>query len=344
LSDASQQDRESYGTDFSEVRHEPPASSLRLRIYVAVLVLFPFALILVVLWWMSSATYIRHAQYAYFMGTGYGSKLRHADCDVVVDGDSSALVGVMPKVIEQRTGLKTCNIAEVAGVKLINGMMVLDDYLKHNKRPRFLMFVYAPEDLTPPSEWTSVAPFEGVYYRLQFHPDFGLLKIAAEQPNMMLMVTELGLRTGFHWALEKPMPAEAADERERSGGRVLIPGGPLTRCSDGAIARPPDAAWLAHLRKEYGVDGTQVLIDAMPEPPCDPTLEFYQERLGKPEIDNTMKTMPTEYFTQSGRLHTSDEGAKVLSERLGDQIAALIDEKGEPGSRAGQPAATRGEP
>ncbi len=122
-------------------------AQLRLRLYVAVLVLFPFVAIIFTLWWMTTASYLRHAQYAYFVGTGYGSKLRGADCQVVVDGDSTALVGVLPEVIEQRTGLKTCNIAEVAGVKVVNGMMVLDDYLRTTAGRAFCCFCMRPRTL-----------------------------------------------------------------------------------------------------------------------------------------------------------------------------------------------------
>ena len=57
------------------------------------------------------------------------------------------MVGVIPQVIEQRTGLTACNIAEVAGVQSINGMAVTDAYLQHNQRPKYIVFLYAPEKL-----------------------------------------------------------------------------------------------------------------------------------------------------------------------------------------------------
>jgi hypothetical protein len=335
LSDASQRDRESYGTDLTEVRHEPAAQRGRLRLYVAAMVLFPFVAVIFTLWWMTTGSYLRHAQYAYFVGTGYGSKLHGADCQVVVDGDSTALVGVLPRVIEQRTGLKTCNIAEVAGVKVVNGMMVLDDYLAHNRRPRFLLFLYAPENLTPPAEWTTVADFEGVFYRLRFHPDAAFWRLALREPNVILTDAELGLRTGLQWLPKRPLPAEVGQERERTGGRVGEPGEALQRCPGDVPERAPDGAWLAGLRKKYGVGGTQVLIDAMPEPPCDPSLGFYRARL-KGVIDNTLHTLPIGDYNASGRLHTTDAGAVELSGRLAEQIAQRM--AGGQGPASGPPA------
>ncbi len=60
----------------------------------------------------------------------------------------------------------------------------------------------------------------------------------------------------------------------------------------------------------YGVDGTEVLIDAMPEPPCDPTLGFYRARLKPGIIDNTLETLALGDYNSSGSLHTTDAGRR----------------------------------
>ena len=191
MTDASQRDRQEFGTDLTEVRHEPLASPWRLRLYVAVLTLFPFALILFTFWWVTTESYLRHIPFPYITGTGYGSKLQHADCDIVIDGDSTALVGVLPRIIQQRTGLKTCNISEVAGIKLVNGMMVLDDYLAHNRRPQYLVFVFAPENLTHISHWAFVSDFEGWFYRIRFHRDKAFWQTSLRHPDAALASAEL---------------------------------------------------------------------------------------------------------------------------------------------------------
>lgn len=346
MSDASQRDRQEFGTDLSEVRHEPVASPLRLRLYVAALVLLPFAMIAFTLWWFTTDSYLRHVPYPYIIDTGYGSELRGANCDVVVDGDSTALVGVLPSVIEQRTGLKTCNIAEVAGIKLVNGMMVLNDYLAHNRRPRYLVFVFAPENLTPPEEWTSVSNFEGWFYRIRFHRDKAFWHMALHDPEDVLMDAELGFRDGIQWLPRKPLPPQLANQRELSGGHVSEPGVPLQRCAGDAIERAPDKAWLSHLRTTYGVGGTKVLIDVMPMPSCDEGLPFYRARLGPGVTDNAVETLPIQDYTGSGRLHTDAAGTEALSQRLAEQIADVMKQDG--GAANGQTAngqttaATRG--
>ena len=326
MTDASQRDRQEFGTDLTEVRHEPLASPWRLRLYVAVLCVFPFALILFTFWWVTTDSYIRRVPFPYIVDTGYGSKLQHADCDIVIDGDSTALVGVLPRIIEQRTGLKTCNIAEVAGVKLVNGMMVLDDYLAHNRRPRYLVFVFAPENLNNPAGWTFISDFEGWFYRIRFHRDAAFWRNLLQDPDDNLANTELAFRNGIEFLFSRPLPPALAHERVLNAGHVSEPGTPLTRCSGDTIYRPPDPAWLSYLRNTYGVDGTRVLINVTPMPPCDEGLPFYRTHLAG-LTNNTVDTLPIGDYNSSGRLHTNELGTTTLSERIADQIAALINSR-----------------
>lgn len=318
MTDTSQSERESLGLDVTEVQHSPLATRRRLRVYVAVLCVFPFALIAFTLWWVTTDSYLRHIPFPYISNTGYGSKLRNADCDVVIDGDSTALVGVLPRIVDQRTGLKTCNIAEVAGIKFVSGNVVLDDYLAHNRRPRFLVFVFAPENLTAPQQWISVGEFEGWFYRVRFHRDRSFWFNLLRNPDDGFANIELAFRNGLQWLGKHPLQSEL-NTRELNDGFVTDPGATLTRCPGDTILRPPDAAWLSYLRKTYGVGGTRVLIDVTPMPPCDEGLAFYRGRL-RGLVDNTVDTLPVGNYNASGRLHTNELGAAVLSQRIADQI------------------------
>jgi hypothetical protein len=323
LTDASQRDRQEFGTDLTEVRHEPLASPWRLRLYVAALVLFPFAFVLFTLWWVTTDSYLRHIPFPYIADTGYGSRLQHADCDILIDGDSTALVGVLPRIIERRTGMKTCNISEVAGIKLVNGMMVLDDYLAHNRRPQYLIFLFAPENLNNPAGWTFISDFEGWFYRIRFRPDAAFWRRFYLDLNGSLANVELAFRNGLEWLLKRPLPPALAHERELNGGHVSEAGTPLTSCPHDPFIREPDPTWLSYLRSTYGVGGTHVLIDVTPMPPCDDGLPFYRAHLAG-VTDNTVATLPIGDYSSSGRLHTTDQGTVDLSQQIADQIAAAI--------------------
>jgi hypothetical protein len=321
VSDHSQADRREFGTDLGEVRHEPVAGRAGLRAYVAAVLAAPFVLLAVTVFWMTTDVYRQHSVYRHLAGTAYGVRLRGANCQVVIDGDSSALVAISPAVIEQRTGLKTCNIAEVAGVQVINGMMVPDLYLEHNARPRYMIFLYVPENLTPAGEWHEVSTFEGVFLRMQIHPDAAFWKMMAKDPLEFLKIVEVGLRTGVQGLLSRPPQV-----RDVLQGQLPEPGPLMTECVQAFAVRAPDATWLAHLRAAYGVGGTRVLIDVMPEPPCDVTRTYYEARLTPGLIDNTLGTLPLAVYANSGRLHVNDAGSQMESERVAEQILAA--EKG----------------
>lgn len=323
MTDASQRDRQEFGTDLTEVRHEPLASPWRLRLYVAALIIFPFAIIPFTFWWVTTQSYIRYTIFPYIADTGYGSRLYHADCDILIDGDSGALVGVLPRIIEQRTGLKTCNIAEVSGVKMVNGMMVLDDYLAHNRRPQYLVFVLSPENLHNPANWTFVSDWEGWFYRIRFHPDADFWKRTFRYPDVSFNNAELAFRNGIEWFLKRPFPPALVHERDLNGGHVSEPGASRTQCPNDTKIHEPEPAWLSHIRSTYGVDGTRVLIDVMPMPPCDAGLPYYRAHLAN-LTDNAVDTLPIGDYSTSGRLHTTDQGTIDLSNRIADQIAAQL--------------------
>jgi len=325
LSDVGQQEREQYGIDLTEVRHEPRETQSRLRLFVAVLVVWPFGMVLGTLYWMHTGAYTRHLQGEYLHGIGYGSTLSGANCQVLIDGDSTAMVGILPSLLTQRTGLTACNIADVAGVQMVNGPMPLDDYLQHNARPRFLIFSVTPESLSLSQGWTWVSPFEGILYRLRFHPDAGAARIFAHHTSDVLVGAELGFRTGLQSLASRPLPPEQANFRALHNGWQPEPGKTLTQCDAGDVReRAPDAAYLTSLRQKYGVGGTQVLIDVMPMPACDPSFPFYRAHLQPGMIDNRLDTLPISAYNATGRLHTNEDGAVLLTQRIADQVNAAV--------------------
>ena len=327
MSDESAEDRREFGLGLGEVRYEPQTSRAALRWYVAAVAVFPFALIAFSFYWMTTAEYMHHSHSVYLSQIGYGAKLQGVDCDVVIDGDSTAMVDILPKVITARTGLSACNIAEVAGVKRITGMALLDTYLQHNRRPKYLVFQFAPENLSDPARWEWGGMFEGVLFGLQFGHKADVMRSVLRYPAASLVNAELGFRSGLTWHLTHSPPAAEMHSRDAQLGRMPEEGSPLTEC-DATDARKlsPQAEWLTKLRETYGRNGTQVLIDVVPQPICDPAVEYYRRELTPALIDNSVSTLPVGLFLGTGRLHMTDAGAAVVSERVADQI--LQAEKG----------------
>src|SRR5271167_557911 len=83
----------------------------------------------------------------FLLNLDYAFSLKHVDCEIVIYGDSTAITGIDPTVVEQSSGLKTCNIAQSQSILEILGTMALDTYIANNAAPKFLIMQFAPETL-----------------------------------------------------------------------------------------------------------------------------------------------------------------------------------------------------
>jgi hypothetical protein len=256
----------------------------------------------------------------YIATVGYGSKLHHASCDVLISGDSSALVGVVPAVITQQTGLSACNIAEFGGMEEVSGRLLLDEYLKNNARPKILVFVYVPENLTRRDEWTAVSHFEAILYRLRNHPDGALVRALLMHPKELFSCWTLGIRLVGQAFVTRPVPMAVLKQRETDRGWLAVPGAVLTKCLPGGLRRAPSADYTNALRTEYAVGGTTVLVDVTPEPVCEQDYDFFAPRLPG-AIDNRQQQFPIELYNDSGRLHLIRSGAERFTSQISAQIA-----------------------
>lgn len=77
----------------------------------------------------------------------YGFEARHVDADVVIFGDSSAFIGIDPRIVQGALGLKTVVIPNTAGSLPVIGVMPLERYLAHNRPPRLLVLYFSAWNL-----------------------------------------------------------------------------------------------------------------------------------------------------------------------------------------------------
>ena len=313
----SQSSTSSTGRSFPTIRGRHPV------FYCLLLLSIPLAAMFASLFVLRTDWFPPRAGNTYIATIGYGAKLRNASCDVLINGDSSALVGVVPETITQQTGLSACNISEFGGMEQVNGRMILETYLKNNARPRFLIFLYAPENLSPRDKWTSVSHFEGILYRLRTHPDAALVGTLLLQAKELFAFWTLGMRLAVQAFITPPLAEEVQRARETHGGWLAVPGSILTKCQTNVVLESPDADYANALRRQYGVGGTKVLVDVTPEPECEPHYDFYAARLPG-VIDNSQQKYPLNLYNDSGRLHLIRSGAERFSAEIAAQISAPV--------------------
>ena len=308
--------------DLSRSHHSLGASRTRLLVYLAG-ILVPMLLMLVAGFVvMPTEWFARHSSNAYLANMGYGETLHGADCKVLIYGDSAAMVGLDPATIQGRTGLPTCNIAEYAGLTVINGTLVLDRYLANNPRPRYILFVFAPEDYAAAPAWKDVDVVEGLIYRLRYKRDLSTALLLLEHPADTLSWLERGLHFMLlggagHAAISPAL----LNLRVPYRGRFPVSAPPLPTCAKVREAAP-DTKRIGDLRSRYGQDGTRVIVDVMPVPDCDPSYGFYRDKFVG-VADNAPIQYPRFDYIDNGRLHLGSAGIERLSNAVGDQIAAL---------------------
>ena len=307
------------GPSATETAPTSPADSRRLAFYLLPLILSPILFFVAAYLIVPSKWLALRSGNTYLANLGYGATLYGVDCQVVVSGDSSAMVGVDPGVIRRRTGLNTCNIAEFEGMTILNGTMVVDRYLAQNARPRFLVFLYTPEDFDPQSQRREVGMYEAATWRLSQPHRLSNLIAVVRRPDEFFTWAEQGLRLAVERIMSKPASPEILQFRAEHQGQLPIHAPPLTACEGGRPYSAPDRNWVSGLRAKYGGQGITVLIDSTPMPPCDPELAYFQQRLPG-VIDNSVETVPLEMFTADGRLHANAAGAARISNMIADQI------------------------
>ena len=302
-------------------RMTPAGERRRLYLYLLPLVLFPILLFVLSFFILPTRWFEDRSGNTYLANLGYAAKLHGKHCDVLISGDSSAMVGVDPAIIEARTGLTACNIAEFEGMTMIDRTGIVDLFLRNNPRPKYIVFLYVPESLTVPKEWVGVSTFEAISFNIEHMWSLKMAMSLLAHPNEIFGWTELGLRMAAQRVHSAPFPASVLHMRERDGGLLRSEYTVAKRCSPAVHKVAPDLAWVASIRSEYGVDGTKVLVDATPTAPCDLGLAFYHEHLDGLIDNSPYSTIPLEDFQDSGRLHANDAGIKLISAMIAEQIA-----------------------
>lgn len=115
--------------------------------YCWLVVLLPLLAIPAFILLGKSDFFLHHGASIWVQANDSTFNMRHRDdCDVLIYGDSTAMTGINPAVVERETGLRTCNIAVTNAVLAVTGNLTLDRYLVQNEKPKLLIVQLSPDD------------------------------------------------------------------------------------------------------------------------------------------------------------------------------------------------------
>ena len=93
----------------------------------------------------SSDFFLHHGASVWVRSNDAVFDMRDRECDVLVYGDSTAMTGINPEVVESNTGFRTCNIAVTNAVLAVTNNLTLDHFLAHNARPNVILVQLSPD-------------------------------------------------------------------------------------------------------------------------------------------------------------------------------------------------------
>jgi len=245
--------------------------------------------------------------------------LHNTACDVVIDGDSSASVGLDPRVITAETGLTACNIATNRPNTDDLGTLPLDHFLANNPKPKLIVFQFAPEDFyRAKSPWQHVGPYTPLLMLARDFPQRDALRIMAQHPAettqfMLYILRQELMPPKVDSPKSEAQYQQVLEHAQQSHGQLDLsiyePAQTACRAPALTLFGPLDTTWASQLHQKYADMAIPVLVRAAPLPACDPQLEEFQRDLA-PLVDDNVETLPIGMFIAGDR-HATQEGSQA---------------------------------
>jgi hypothetical protein len=306
-----------------------PVSLSAVRFFSLVLVGLPVLLLAAAIPIARSHWFMEHAVPPYLRMLDAESDIHDRHCDVLIFGDSTALTGLMPWVVQQDTGLTTCSVAQTKGSIGVNGLRFLREYLERNPAPRVLVLAFSPEDWRPIHTWSEVAYSEGVLQLVRHDSVRSYLPILLHHPS-----ETIGFATFVYKStLESIATHGRSATWPRSGsvrdGHMTLPASAESRCLTTPTTVPgpsftPVPDYARSLRREFTTSATSVLLVAPDIPDCDPMRDFFALLLN-PVLDRPVATQPIGDYNDLDR-HFTRAGAELFSSQVAQLIHARANE------------------
>lgn len=297
-------------------------------LYCLSVVLLPIVAVPLFIILGSSDFFLHHGASLWVQSNDAIFSIRNRQCDVLVFGDSTAMTGIDPGLVDRDTGFHTCNIAVTNAVLAVTGNLTLDTYLQQNPRPKMLVIQLSPDDFQQGNRvWNHTIYAEGLLELLRHGSPDQARHVLITHPREAIAFAGYAAGYSAYYAMKDAWfrathIRSEEDEIQVRNGFFTPPAPPRTECrvSDSQPADPTSTfarSIAADYEKTYGMQGSVVLVDVAPIPSCDGNLQAYSEELDG-VTNNKLEGLPIGLFND-GRHYTAF-GARVVSTLLARQV------------------------
>lgn len=319
------------------------------RNYCLLMVLLPLLGIPASIRLGGSDFFLRHGASVWVQSNDQVFNIRDRDCDVLIYGDSTAMTGINPDVIERNTGYRTCNIAVTNSVLAVTGNLTLDTYLRRNRRPRVLLVQLSPDGFQPESySWGQTVYAEGLVELLRHGSPAQTRSVLLSHPRQAFAFA--GYAAGFTaYSFLKDLFFEATHLRPEEdtvtirNGFFTPPAPASLQCEPGAVFSNPgrsgtfSQALVQDFRKRYAARSGVVLVNVAPIPACDQNLAAFSSELNGVTA-NPVTPLPVGLFNDPR--HYTAVGSAVVSRLVAQELNRVADRNPKLDDRSpGQPPA-----
>jgi hypothetical protein len=280
----------------------------------------------------SSDFFLRHGASVWVQSNDAVFSMRDRNCDVLIFGDSTAMTGIDPDVVERNTGFKTCNISVTNAVLAVTHNLTLNRYLANNGKPRVLLVQLSPDGFQPESNaWNQTVYPEGLLELLRHGTPAESRRVLLTHPQQAIAFA--GYAAGFtvysgfkdvwyHMTNRRPEEDTVAIHN----GFFTPPSPPSTSCEPGATFSNPRAggafprAVVGEYENGYADRSGIVLVNVAPIPSCDQNLADFSSELNG-VTSNSLLPLPVGLFNDPR--HYTAVGSAVVSRLVAQELNAV---------------------
>jgi hypothetical protein len=251
---------------------------------------------------------------------------------VLVFGDSTAMTGINPDVVERNTGFKTCNISVTNSVLAVTHNLTLNRYLAHNARPRVLLIQLSPDGFEPESNsWRQTVYPEGLLELLRHGSPAEIRQVLLTHPQESIafagyalgFTAYSGVKELWFHATRLRSPEDMLTIRN---GFFTPPAPPSIACEPGATFSNPQAggdfprSLVKEFQQQYAARSGIVLVNVAPIPSCDQNLAAFSSQLNG-VTSNSLTPLPIGLFNDPR--HYTAVGSAIVSRLVAQELNAV---------------------